>query len=254
MDNQDQENRGVRSQRPLGAPRTPLADVVDTERLNSSPFPVVVTNGLSSHHKRHGFIGNPGRININTNNDGRSNIPGNYPIINSDPIESDEYTHDHEDQQIFDSFVEERYVVSETEVPDSSLQRPLDDHIPGIDTIMRYDSPPSRDPPMPVAKSNSTIRTGLQRKEIIGDWILGKQLGKGANAHVRLAKNIQTRELAAIKVLPKRSRDAHDEDHDIKRGHLRIPQSYEREIAILRIMDHKHIVGLLDVFESATNL
>ncbi|KAF8250426.1 Pkinase-domain-containing protein, partial [Wilcoxina mikolae CBS 423.85] len=93
----------------------------------------------------------------------------------------------------------------------------------------------------------------------VGDWILGRQLGKGANAHVRLAKNMITGKLAAVKVLPKRSQEDPDDRLDrtrnirkYQRGYL--PSSYEREIAILRLMDHENIVSLFDVFESPTSL
>lgn len=130
------------------------------------------------------------------------------------------------------------------------------------------------------ARSRSTIKTGTTRKNFVGPFVLGAHLGNGANGYVRLARHRITGELAAVKILPKvppgvqpaqLQRPNHQGQggqvqqqqvlatHELVGNVLRrrttiLPELFEREIAILRLMDHPNIVSLLDVFESPTEL
>jgi serine/threonine protein kinase len=72
-----------------------------------------------------------------------------------------------------------------------------------------------------------------KKPKTIGDYRIGKVLGTGSYGYVRLGVNIITGEQFAIKTL----KDAHN-----KKG-------IQREIAILRLLDHPNIVKLHDVVE-----
>lgn len=70
----------------------------------------------------------------------------------------------------------------------------------------------------------------------------GRQLGKGAFSVVREATNIKTQEKVAIKVISKKFLPSKD---------LKL---LEREIEIMKKLQHKNIVSLIDVFESSEEI
>ena len=120
-------------------------------------------------------------------------------------------------------------------------------------------------PRLAIARSRSTIKTGTTRKNFVGPYVLGAHLGNGANGYVRLARHKTTGELAAVKILPKVPSGVQQAQpvlgtHELpvasslRRRTTILPELFEREIAILRLMDHPNIVSLLDVFESPTEL
>jgi len=75
---------------------------------------------------------------------------------------------------------------------------------------------------------------GIDKKtKIIGNYKIGKVLGTGSYGYVRLGTNIQTNEQFAIKTL---------KDAQNKKG-------IQREISILKLLDHPNIVQLYDVIE-----
>ncbi|XP_033098196.1 NUAK family SNF1-like kinase 1 [Anneissia japonica] len=64
-------------------------------------------------------------------------------------------------------------------------------------------------------------------------------LGKGTYGKVKLAREIATGELVAIKSIPK---NKIENEEDLKR--------IKQEIEIMRMLDHPHIIHVIDVFES----
>jgi serine/threonine-protein kinase HSL1 (negative regulator of Swe1 kinase) len=103
-------------------------------------------------------------------------------------------------------------------------------------------------------------------KSCIGPWKLGKTLGKGATARVRLARHIYTGQEAAIKIVQKKSAQmsqagslaaldqaesalADDED-----GIRRMPIGIEREVAIMKLVQHPNILKLYDIWENRTEM
>lgn len=105
-----------------------------------------------------------------------------------------------------------------------------------------------------------------QVKSYIGPWQLGKTLGKGSSARVRLARHRVTYQSVAIKIIPKRTaylsqagsiaqldrlerRKPEEED-----GIRRLPVTVEREIAIMKLIEHNNIIKILDVWENRNEM
>ncbi|KAI5956328.1 HSL1 [Candida jiufengensis] len=110
--------------------------------------------------------------------------------------------------------------------------------------------------------STSTNTSSKKRKSQnkIGPWKLGRTLGRGSTGRVRLAKNIETGQLAAVKIVPK-SNFKKFENPKYKRGEIegeddtqRLPYGIEREIIIMKLMSHPNIMGLYDVWENKNDL
>lgn len=105
-----------------------------------------------------------------------------------------------------------------------------------------------------------------QVKSYIGPWQLGKTLGKGSSARVRLARHRVTHESVAIKIISKRTaylsqagsiaqldrveRRQPDEENGIRR----LPVTVEREIAIMKLIEHDRIIKILDVWENKNEM
>ncbi|KLO14368.1 Pkinase-domain-containing protein [Schizopora paradoxa] len=91
--------------------------------------------------------------------------------------------------------------------------------------------------------------------EVIGPWIIGECLGKGASGRVKVAQNSETGQMAAVKILPleavissrlsMRSKDAKAEKHR---------NGIDKEIIMMKLMNHPNIVRIYDVFEGETEL
>lgn len=115
--------------------------------------------------------------------------------------------------------------------------------------------------------STTTIKSSdSQVKSYIGPWQLGKTLGKGSSARVRLARHRVTLESVAVKIIPKRTaylsqagsiaqldrlerRKPEEED-----GIRRLPVTVEREIAIMKLIEHNNIIKILDVWENRNEM
>lgn len=105
-----------------------------------------------------------------------------------------------------------------------------------------------------------------QVKSYIGPWQLGRTLGKGSSARVRLARHRVTHQSVAVKIIPKRTaylsqagsiaqldrverRKPEEED-----GIRRLPVTVEREIAIMKLIEHDKIIKILDVWENRNEM
>jgi serine/threonine-protein kinase HSL1 (negative regulator of Swe1 kinase) len=113
----------------------------------------------------------------------------------------------------------------------------------------------------------STISTDSNRVKVyIGPWRLGKTLGEGATARVRLAKHASTGQKAAVKIVQKRhaqmsqASSLADLDHaealrpDSGDGLRRMPVGIEREVAIMKLIQHPNIMKLYDIWENRTEM
>ena len=116
----------------------------------------------------------------------------------------------------------------------------------------------------------STVSTnasdGKRIKSCIGPWKLGKTLGKGATARVRLARHVHTGQEAAIKIVQKRhalmsqagSLAALDQVESAlpkpEVGIRRMPIGFEREVAIMKLIQHPNIMKLYDIWENHTEM
>jgi serine/threonine protein kinase len=115
---------------------------------------------------------------------------------------------------------------------------------------------------------SSNASSTRQLKTHIGPWQLGKTLGKGSSARVRLARHRVSHQLVAIKIVAKST--AHmtqagslaNLDHiDYRKpttgadgGLRRMPLAIEREVAILKLIRHPNIIELLDIWENRSEM
>jgi serine/threonine-protein kinase HSL1 (negative regulator of Swe1 kinase) len=114
--------------------------------------------------------------------------------------------------------------------------------------------------------TTSTNASGKSRRKThIGPWRLGKTLGRGSCGRVRLAKHELTGQMAAIKIVSKSSatlirsaslandkmRAAADDDEDETR---KLPFGIEREVVIMKLIEHPNVIKLYDVWENRKEL
>ncbi|KAI1979779.1 serine/threonine-protein kinase gin4 [Ophidiomyces ophidiicola] len=109
----------------------------------------------------------------------------------------------------------------------------------------------------------STTSTGSgRRKTHIGPWRLERTLGKGSTGRVRLAKHSVTGQSAAIKIVSKKSAAlsqsqsiaAMDKNIGTAPGSRTIPSGIEREVVIMKLIEHPNVISLLDVWENRGEL
>lgn len=110
--------------------------------------------------------------------------------------------------------------------------------------------------------SNSTNASGKpRRKTHVGPWRLGKTIGKGASGRVRKARHAFTQQDAAIKIVSKKSAEILRStslavmDTMVQGGGKRaIPFGIEREVVIMKLIEHPNIISLYDVWENRGEL
>ncbi|KAG2357325.1 kinase-like domain-containing protein [Suillus spraguei] len=89
----------------------------------------------------------------------------------------------------------------------------------------------------------------------IGPWIIGECVGKGASGRVRIAKHRRTGQLAAVKILPLQpivNSRASLATQQAKSEKQRL--GIDREIIMMKLMDHPNILRIYDVFEGEKEL
>ncbi|KAF2005331.1 serine/threonine-protein kinase GIN4 [Amniculicola lignicola CBS 123094] len=125
---------------------------------------------------------------------------------------------------------------------------------------------PKRDSEISNASTNAS-GTGRRRKTHIGPWQLGKTIGRGGCSRVRVVRHSGTGELGAAKIISKKMAEKvralslanliETAQHDpslFPGGGKFIPFGLEREIVIMKLLDHPHIVRLHDVWENSNEL
>ena len=102
----------------------------------------------------------------------------------------------------------------------------------------------------------------------IGPWKLGKTLGRGATGRVLLATHQSTGQKAAVKVVSKselqeedgtiehnnnnnKDNNANGKDNEKEEG---LPYGIEREIIIMKLLNHPNVLRLYDVWETSKAL
>lgn len=111
----------------------------------------------------------------------------------------------------------------------------------------------------------STVSGKSRRKTHVGPWQLGRTLGKGATGRVRLAKHAMTGQVAAIKIVSKKSaalvQSASMAQMDEKAttsisaaGFRLMPFGIEREVVIMKLIEHPNVINLYDVWENRGEL
>ncbi|KAG9070545.1 hypothetical protein KI688_008083 [Linnemannia hyalina] len=82
------------------------------------------------------------------------------------------------------------------------------------------------------------------KPEYVGPYLLGKTLGKGSSGCVKLARHRRTNEQVAIKIISKAS----------LANRAAVNRGIEREIAIMKLINHPHVIRLYDVYETEKEL
>jgi serine/threonine-protein kinase HSL1 (negative regulator of Swe1 kinase) len=111
----------------------------------------------------------------------------------------------------------------------------------------------------------STTSAKSRRKTHVGPWQLGRTLGKGATGRVRLAKHAMTGQAAAIKIVSKKSAALvqsasmaqMDKGSSIPAtavGFRMMPFGIEREVVIMKLIEHPNVISLYDVWENRGEL
>ncbi|KAI1080255.1 hypothetical protein F5B20DRAFT_589687 [Whalleya microplaca] len=147
-------------------------------------------------------------------------------------------------------------------------------HVTNRQPVMREDSNPCvshvRQEDYEEDKRNSQFSTSSaasasKRKTHIGPWQLGKTLGKGSAARVRLARHYVTHQYSAVKIISRNltavtqpgsmaELDKWDRARDEFASEHYMPISIEREVAILKVTTHPNIVKLYDIWENRSEI
>ena len=112
-------------------------------------------------------------------------------------------------------------------------------------------------PPTEPAPKTTTIPVELNkrfRKTHVGPWRLGKTLGTGSSGRIRLARHDETMQLAAVKIMAKeRIQESWMED-GVECTKEKWTNQMEREVIIMKMIRHPHIVGMIEVYENKFEL
>lgn len=107
----------------------------------------------------------------------------------------------------------------------------------------------------------STELGNRKRKNRVGPWVLGATLGQGATCRVRKARHATSGLPAAIKIVSRNvAQDQRSESVVVMDNKLatdarwqaerRIPFNIEREILIMKLIQHPNVIRLYDVWEN----
>lgn len=123
----------------------------------------------------------------------------------------------------------------------------------------------NRDSQISAVSTNASGKS--RRKTHVGPWQLGRTLGKGASGRVRKARHAVTGQEAAIKIVSKyaaqklQSQSLANMDTMINPGisnvgnqKRTIPFGIEREVVIMKLIEHPHVISLYDVWENRGEL
>jgi hypothetical protein len=117
-----------------------------------------------------------------------------------------------------------------------------------------------------ISTTSTNASDGKKIKSHIGPWKLGKTLGKGATARVRLARHAFTGQEAAIKIVQKKNAQisqagslaaldkAESRQPKSGDGSRTMPIGVEREVAIMKLVQHPNIMRLYDIWENRTEM
>lgn len=116
-----------------------------------------------------------------------------------------------------------------------------------------------------VVSAASILSNKGKRKTHVGPWQLGRTLGKGATGRVRLAKHAVTGQTAAIKIVSKKSAamvqsesiaamDRNVSNYSGFSNARHMPCGIEREVVIMKLIEHPNVISLYDVWENRGEL
>ncbi|SCV67531.1 BQ2448_5142 [Microbotryum intermedium] len=85
--------------------------------------------------------------------------------------------------------------------------------------------------------------------KFVGSWRIGKTIGKGSSGRVKIAKHKDTHQYSAIKIVPKPRAAARSTTKADK-----MLLGIEREIVIMKLIEHPNVLRLMDVWETPDDL
>ncbi|KAH9819947.1 hypothetical protein DFH28DRAFT_1105029 [Melampsora americana] len=102
---------------------------------------------------------------------------------------------------------------------------------------------------------NSGARDEKEDPKKIGPWKIGRIIGKGSSGRVKIAKHSVTGQYAAVKIVPK---------HMLLSSRMSVNEAgakadkmllgIEREIVIMKLIEHPNVMRLYDVWETGSEL
>ncbi|KAE8868120.1 hypothetical protein PTNB29_02031 [Pyrenophora teres f. teres] len=122
-----------------------------------------------------------------------------------------------------------------------------------------------RDSEISNASTNASI-SNRRRKTHIGPWQLGRTIGRGGCSRVRLVRHSGTGQYGAAKIISKATAEkvralslanliqSAEQDASLYPDGKAIPFGLEREICIMKLLDHPNIVRLYDIWENRDEL
>ncbi|KAI9839941.1 MAG: hypothetical protein M1819_000133 [Sarea resinae] len=115
-------------------------------------------------------------------------------------------------------------------------------------------STPAQAPPASVEHGDRSVPANngaAKRRTTItaqtGQWALGRTIGAGSMGKVKLARNIETGEQVAVKIVPRQSTDDHHNNRDRERADRSKEIRTAREAAIVTLLNHPYICAMRDV-------
>jgi len=89
----------------------------------------------------------------------------------------------------------------------------------------------------------------------IGQWVIGECVGKGASGRVRIAKHRRTGQLAAVKIIPLHPLVTSHTSFSTQQARSEKQRlAIDREIVMMKLMNHPNILRIYDVFEGERKL
>lgn len=109
--------------------------------------------------------------------------------------------------------------------------------------------------PRPSSRLANEKKKDYKDPAFIGPWKLGKLIGQGASGRVRHAVNTSTGLQAAIKIVPKQIlASSRMSIRDVSAKQDKMTLGIEREIVIMKLIEHPNVLGLMDVYETSKEL
>lgn len=116
--------------------------------------------------------------------------------------------------------------------------------------------------------TTSTNASSRRRKTYIGHWQLGKTIGKGGCSRVRVVRHRYRKDqYGAVKIITRSVAEStraqslanliestRGSSAQTQAGYKPIPYGLEREIAVMKLLEHPNIVRLYDVWENRNEL
>jgi serine/threonine-protein kinase HSL1 (negative regulator of Swe1 kinase) len=114
--------------------------------------------------------------------------------------------------------------------------------------------------------STNASNSNRRRKTNIGPWQLGRTIGRGGCSRVRLVRHSGTGQYGAAKIISKATAEkvralslanlikSAEHDSTLYPNGKVIPFGLEREICIMKLLDHPNIVRLYDIWENRNEL